>query len=452
MFTTLKTWANSSVKKIDEIFSSSESEIYIADLRKVVTHKGKKCKFPKNYHEVVKFGKIKKDDKDGSYKLVYKGKDFPLAIVETTDKNTYVTIDFLVDPKERDFRNDSRNTFSKYYKPFGLSKIDLKKHIPVFEIDNTSGKLTNSSLLTKEIKEKGKVKRVVDPEGRNGELLFTTEWKELNPDFFTVRDHNGNLELDKSLLSVLLAFVTYSARVFVGWVTFPFMKIGEWLISQENPVVKAFGRSLYTLAAVVKHLVSFLSIMLRFPILLFVADKEKYGDSYLTMWKHQLEESRQEVMEDLKFIKNGKREKRVKKDYPEFKAGGTWEELNAIRTVNEKKLEEYEQDPDKYKEKYHKSVSPVRSESTEIVNQLKEASTAKKDPVTEQEKINNTVTKEETMCATTPAPAPAPAKEGQNTSSPTPELGNSNNKQESHLGRQQSRRNSQSSITTPPRN
>lgn len=476
MFTTLKRWADVLTVKTRDLFNSSKSEIYVEDLRKVVTHKnGKKCKFPnKNYDKIVKFGKIV--DRGGSKRLCYsetenanekknekkKLPEFDLTLVEkdgkpyvTDDNKSYYTIDFLVKGEKR--KNDN---YTAYYEPFGFSQIDLEKHIPVLEVDNASGKLTNSSILKKEIKKNGKVKEDDDPEGRNGELLYTSEWKKLNPDFFEIRDHNGNLELDKSFfVSVPLAFATYSASVFAGWVTSPFMKVGEWFISKQHPIAKAVGYSLYIPPAAVKNVVNIASTMLRFLILPFVADKEEYGDSYLTMWKHQLKESWQELKDDFSVIKNGKREKRVEIDYPKFKAGGTWKELNAIKTVNEKKLEEYEQDPEEYKKKYNdiqqsnELVSPARSKSSKPVNQLTE------NPVT------STVVEGETMCANPPTP---PVEAGQNTSSPTPELGDSNHptpapsqvgggqdtssKRESHLGRQQSRRNSQSSITTPPRN
>ncbi|WCR54073.1 MAG: hypothetical protein PG981_001095 [Wolbachia endosymbiont of Ctenocephalides orientis wCori] len=426
MFTALKRWTNGFIVKTRDLFNSPESEIYVKDLRKVITHKdGRKCQYPKNYHEIVTFGKIEKDN-DGSYRLEYKGKEFSLAIVQTTDSSSYATINFLVDPEKRDFRNNNLNDFSKYYEPFGFSRIDLEKHIPVFEIDNTSGKLTPPP--KKDIEENGKVKKVDNPKGRNGELVYASEWKKLNPDFFEIRDHNGNLELDKSLLSVPLAFATYSARVFAGWVTSPFMKVGEWLISKQNPVAKAFGYALFTPAAAVKNLVNIGSTILRFPILLFVADKEKYGDSYLTMWKHQFKESWQEVKDDFSVIKNGKMEEKVEIGYPKVKAGGTWKELNAMKPQIEQDLKQ--------------RASTLRS--TEIVKQF---SPAKKDLVIEQKEISNT----ETMCATSATPTPPTVQEGQNTSSLTPELGNSSNKEGSYADVvKKSRQNSKSNTTTIP--
>ncbi|GFR16846.1 uncharacterized protein TNCT_31261 [Trichonephila clavata] len=222
MLETLKKWGIDLTLKVKDLFSSSESQVYVKNLRKVMIYEdGRKCQYLKNYDQIVDSGRvIKKNDKlvkdkDGNpeYQLIYNEYKFDLALVKEIDKKSYFTIDFLVSKGRREV-----NDYSKFYKPFKFSKIDLEKHLPVFEVDTKLLRLTNSSFLAKkgcfinddtgEVDEKDR-----DEKGRNGELLYTSNYKKLSTHFSEIRDQNGNLELDKSLISVPIVFATSLAKV-----------------------------------------------------------------------------------------------------------------------------------------------------------------------------------------------------------------------------------------------
>ncbi|WP_419246993.1 hypothetical protein ACJZL1_03655 [Wolbachia endosymbiont of Rhagoletis indifferens] len=350
---------------VRSLFTSSEpSTTYVKDLRKVITYDRRKCQYPKNYDEIVKSGKIieAKNSKDETiYKLLYGEEDkdgrqpsFDLAPVESTGskeksvKFHYFTINFLVDPDKdaREFRSSNRSYYSKYYKPFGFLKIDLEKHIPIFEAEKTKDsqypfELTNSSVLTKEVKNKeGKVQEVVDEKGRNGKLLYTSDYKKLSTHFSEIRDQNNNLELDKSLISVPIIFVASLAKVCTKLLTSLPIKLGEHLISKQNPIAKSFGYLLFTPAMAVKNSVNMVATILKAPILLFVANEKKYGDAYFTMWKHQLKGCWEEAKSDFNVIKGGEREAEQKEKCPNLDTIiGTWDELDARRPGIEKGLE-----------------------------------------------------------------------------------------------------------------
>lgn len=222
--------------------------------------------------------------------------------------------------------------------------MDLKKHVPIFEAQKTKNpqypfELTNSSVLTKEVKNKeGKVQEVVDEKGRNGELLYTSNYKKLSTHFSEIRDQDGNLELDKSLISVPIVFATSLAKVCTKLLTSLPIKLGEYLISEQNPIAKSFGYLLFTPAMAVKNLVNMGATILKAPILLFVADKKKYGDAYFTMWKHQLKGCWEEAKSDFNIIKGGERLKPGQKDHKPLSIVGTWDELNVRRPGIEEDL------------------------------------------------------------------------------------------------------------------
>jgi|GEM_PF-3294136 len=349
MLETLKKRGIDLTLKVKDLFSSSESQVYVKDLRKVMVYEdGRKCQYPKNYDQIVDSGRVVKKndklvkDKDGNpeYQLIYNKYKFDLALVKEIDKKSYFTIDFLVSKGRREV-----NDYSKFYKPFKFSKIDLEKHLPVFEVDTKLLRLTNSSFLAKkgcfinddtgEVDEKDR-----DEKGRNGKLLYTSDYKKLNTSFSEIRDQNGNLELDKSLISVPIVFATSLAKVCTKLLTSLPIKLGEYLISEQNPIAKSFGYLLFTPAMAVKNLVNMGATILKAPILLFVADKKKYGDAYFTMWKHQLKGCWEEAKSDFNIIKGGERLKPGQKDHKPLSIVGTWDELNARRSGIEKELEE----------------------------------------------------------------------------------------------------------------
>lgn len=348
MLETLKKWGIDLTLKVKDLFSSSESQVYVKDLRKVMIYEdGRKCQYPKNYDQIVDSGRVvKKNDKlvknkDGNpeYQLIYNEYEFDLALVKEIDKKSYFTIDFLVSKGRREV-----NDYSKFYKPFKFSKIDLEKHLPVFEVDTKLLRLTNSSFLAKkgcfinddtgEVDEKDR-----DEKGRNGKLLYTSDYKKLSTHFSEIRDQNNNLELDKSLISVPIIFVASLAKVCTKLLTSLPIKLGEYLISEQNPIAKSFGYLLFTPAMAVKNLVNIGATILKAPILLFVADKKKYGDAYFTMWKHQLKGCWEEAKSDFNVIKGGERLKPGQKDHKPLSIVGTWDELNTRRPGIEKDLE-----------------------------------------------------------------------------------------------------------------
>jgi hypothetical protein len=375
------------VLKLKGLFTSSESNTtYVKDLRKVIIHKGRNCQYPKNYNELVKSGKIiRKQEKDSNgepvkdengnpkyqYKLLYGPKDkngeqprFKLALVKKDDDKSYFTIDFLLHPEGNDY--------SGYYKPFGFSRVDLVEYIPVFEVDTKSLRLTNSSVIGKKgfkPNDKGEFEQEDrDEKGRNGKLLYTSDYKKLNTSFFEIRNQNGNLEKDKSLISVPLVFAAGLAKVAAGVLTYLPMKLGEYLLSKQNPIAKGLGYILFTPAAVVKNLVNIGSTILKAPILLFVANKEKYGDAYFTMSKHQLNECWKEIKSDFEVVKNGEKTEQEQNVYPEKHLVGTWDELNARKPIIEKELEEK-----KNKEADETLRSQNESLGSEVVKKLEAA-------------------------------------------------------------------------------
>ncbi|WP_065095123.1 MULTISPECIES: hypothetical protein [unclassified Wolbachia] len=358
MLETLKKWGTDLTLKVKDLFTSPESQVYVKDLRKVMVYKdGRKCRYPKNYDEIVRSGKIieEKDssgklvkDEEGNprYQLEYNGYKFNLDLVRKIDKKSYFTIDFLVDKARREV-----NDYSKFYKPFKFSKIDLEKHVPIFEAQKPKDpqypfELTNSSVLIKKVKNKeGKVQEVVDEKGRNGKLLYTSDYKKLSTHFSEIRDQNGNLELDKSLISVPIVFATSLAKVCTKLLTSLPIKLGKHLISKQNPIAKSFGYLLFTPAMAIKNLVNMGATILKAPILLFVANKKKYGDAYLTMLECQLKECWKEAENDFKVVKDGKREAKQKENRPDLDPIiGTWKELNARRPDIEKDLKKQEND------------------------------------------------------------------------------------------------------------
>ncbi|MDX5495159.1 MULTISPECIES: hypothetical protein [unclassified Wolbachia] len=359
MLETLKKWGIDLTLKVKDLFSSSESQVYVKDLRKVMTYDGRKCQYPKNYDQIVQSAKIieNKDmrgnaildkDKNPTYKLLYGQKDengeqpsFRLSLVTKANDRSYFTINYI-DNQGKQIPIDWLD--KSYFEPLGFSRMDLKKHVPIFEAEKTKDpqypfELTNSSVLTKKVKNKeGKVQEVVDEKGRNGELLYTSDYKKLSTHFSEIRDQNSNLELDKSLISVPIVFATSLAKVCTKLLTSLPIKLGEHLISKQNPIAKSFGYLLFTPAAAVKNSVNMVATILKAPILLFVADKKKYGDAYLTMWKHQLKGCWEEAKSDFNVIKGGERLKPEQKDHKPLSIVGTWDELDARRPGIEKDL------------------------------------------------------------------------------------------------------------------
>lgn len=347
MFGVLKKGVADFTLKAKGLFASSESQIYVKDLRKVMTYTdGRKCKYPRNYDQIVKSGKVvesKNSNGETIYELLYGKKIFELALVEKTGDRSYFTIDFLVN-RNREKNKDVKH-YDGYYKPFEFSKIDLEKHIPIFEAKKTNDpkypfELTHSSVLMKKVKNgEGKVQGVVDEKGRNEELLYTSNYKKLSTNFSEIRDQNGSLELDKSLISVPIVFAAGLAKICARMLTFIPMKLGENLIARKNQVAKSFGYLFFTPAVVVKNLVNVGATILKVPILLFVANEKKYGDAYLTMWKHQLKECWKEVKSDFNVVTNGERPKPKQKDHKPLSIVGIWKELNARKSDIEKNLE-----------------------------------------------------------------------------------------------------------------
>ncbi|PBQ30199.1 hypothetical protein BTO27_00390, partial [Wolbachia pipientis wAus] len=65
MLETLKKWGIDLTLKVKDLFSSSESQVYVKDLRKVMIYEdGRKCQYPKDYDQIVDSGRVvKKNDK-----------------------------------------------------------------------------------------------------------------------------------------------------------------------------------------------------------------------------------------------------------------------------------------------------------------------------------------------------------------------------------------------------
>ncbi|MGY5877894.1 hypothetical protein, partial [Wolbachia endosymbiont of Nasonia oneida] len=271
-----------------------------------------------------------------TYKLLYGQKDengkqpsFRLSLV-TEDKDndrSYFTINYI-DNQDKQIPIDWLS--KSYFEPLGFSRMDLKKHVPIFEAQKTNDPkypfgLTHSSVLMKKVK--------------NGELLYTSNYKKLSTNFSEIRDQNGSLELDKSLISVPIVFAAGLAKICARLLTFIPIKLGENLIARKNRVAKSFGYLFFTPAVVVKNLVNMGATILKVPILLFVANEKKYGDAYLTMSKHQLKECWKEIKSDFNVVANGERPKPKQKDHKPLSIVGTWDELDARSPGIERDLE-----------------------------------------------------------------------------------------------------------------
>jgi len=376
----LKEGINSFVFGIDKLFTPSKSRTNVIDLRRAVTHnvikdeqniEGRQCRYPKNYHDIVKKGIIQRaKDSRGNpipskYELLFGNKDeegkqpsFPLALViqaveeDSSEKGVYHDI-LYKDGNKRYFtlealvgkQPDSKD--SKIYKPFGFSEKDLETCIPVFEVENINAdqkqgkdpiyKLTNSSVITKKVNGQ----EVPDEKCRNGKLLYLSYSGPSNLHAFAITDERGNLELAKSLfISVPIIFITTLPEIFVNVVTAPFMKIGEWLMNRQNPVVQAFGRVLRGSAELTKNVVNMAATIFRIPILLFTANKEKYSDVHYTLWKEQFKECWNGIKNGYKVITSGEvPESEEAKDRTEHHMIGTWKELNARKSEIEDKLQ-----------------------------------------------------------------------------------------------------------------
>lgn len=394
MFEALKKGAIDLTLKAKGLLTSPESQVYVEDLRKVMMYDGKKCQYPKNYDQIVQSAKIIENrdmhgnaildkDKNPTYKLLYGQKDknekqpsFRLSLVTKNEDNdrSYFTINYI-DNQGKQIPIDWLN--KSYFEPLGFSRMDLKKHVPIFEAQKTENseypfELTNSSFLAKkgcfinddtgEVDEKDR-----DEKGRNGKLLYTSDYKKLSTHFSEIRDQNGNLELDKSLISVPIVFATSLAKVCTKLLTSLPIKLGEHLISKQNPIAKSFGYLLFTPAMAVKNLANMGATILEAPILLFVANEKKYGDAYLTMWKHQLKGCWKETQNDYSVVKDGKRSEPGKEDYQPRSIVGTWKELNARRPDIERELEEHGNNKEKSGE-ILKSPEEEQNKSNEILS------------------------------------------------------------------------------------
>ncbi|MDN5247560.1 MAG: hypothetical protein QWI36_00240 [Wolbachia endosymbiont of Tyrophagus putrescentiae] len=335
------------------LFSSSKSEVYVEDLREPVICNsdkyGRLLCYPKNYDKVVDSGVIQqaKDSLGkiikGEYDLLYGNKDkegkqtlFRLRLVTEDEKSgkSYFTISYLIEPKH--------NQYEAYYKPFGFTKSDLKKYLPVFEAEKQDGsyKLSNSSMLTKMVKDKNKeVQEICDEKGRNGHVLYTSDYKSLNNHFSEIRDKHGNLELSTSLISVPIILTGALAKIAVKVLTFLPQRLGEYLVGKQNQVAKAVGYCLFIPAVTVKNLVNMGTVILRSPILWLTRSRKDFGSMYSTMLESQWNECKKEAKNDFEFVKNGKRERvsnETEKEEKQF--FGTWKELNCIR--KQEKVEE----------------------------------------------------------------------------------------------------------------
>ncbi len=61
MLETLKKWGTDLTLKVKDLFTSPESQVYVKDLRKVMTYEdGRKCQYPKNYDQIVDSGRVVK--------------------------------------------------------------------------------------------------------------------------------------------------------------------------------------------------------------------------------------------------------------------------------------------------------------------------------------------------------------------------------------------------------
>ncbi|WFW29642.1 MAG: hypothetical protein LJI21_02610 [Wolbachia endosymbiont of Menacanthus eurysternus] len=330
---------------IKKLFNFPKSQVYINGFRKAMIYDGRKCQYPKNYDQLIKLGKIekiKKYNKKPKYYLKYKGYKFDLTLIKKIDNNLYFTISFLVN-KNRYKINDYR----KFYEPFLFKKEDLKKYIPILEVKEIfnskypSFKLTDSHVPIKKNKEK-KIYKITGQKEKNGKLLYNSYFKKLNISFYEIRDQNGNLELDKSLISVPIIFIANLTKTCVRILTSIPMELGKYLINKQNSITKTLGYFLFITSTIIKNFVNLGTTIFKIPILLLVTNKKKYDDAYWIMWKFQIKECWKEIKNDYSIVKFGGEKLKLKENsyYPEYRIMGTQKELDNKEPNLEKKLKD----------------------------------------------------------------------------------------------------------------
>lgn len=322
--------------------SKSKSQVYVKDLRKVMLFNKKRLKYPKNYDQIVKHGEIITDgrtDSEGNavLKLLYGEKDkkgmrpsWTLIHVATDEchSKSYYTMELLL--------SEPKDLHKSCYEPFGFTSVDLKKYAPVVDIkksDDPSNpyQLANTLYIAKKgcsvSDESGEVDANSRKEkGLNGKQLYEAFYGKQDPSFFVIRDEHDKLELDKTISCFPVCLFVYAVIFIRKLLTFLPMKLGECLLHQQNPVSKVLGNIFFTPFVPIKFIVDLLAILVKMPILVFVANEKKYGDKYCVLWKHEFMECFHELRSDCSVIKNGKRPDAS--DYDQYRLIGTWNELN----------------------------------------------------------------------------------------------------------------------------
>lgn len=322
----------------------SESQVYVRDLRKVMLMNKKRLKYPKKYHKIVKDGEIITTDHTDSegnvvLKLLYGKKDkkglrpaWTLVHVATDECHgkAYYTMHMLL------YDSSERRLSSSCYEPFGFTSVDLKKYTPVIDIKKTDDpgnpyQLTNTLYIARKGCSVSDESGEVDANSRNekalnGKQLYTAFYGKQDPSFFVIRDEHDKIELDKTILCFSVSLFVYTVIFIRMLLTFIPMKFGECLLHLKNPVSKVLGNIFFTPFVPLKFIVDLSAIIVKMPILLFVANEKKYGDKYWVLWKHELLKCFHELSSDCSVIKNGKRPDLS--DYDEYFLIGTWDELN----------------------------------------------------------------------------------------------------------------------------
>lgn len=186
---------------------------YVYDSREVLTYyrDGRRCKYPKNYSDIVESGKIiPQRDKDGKpkkdkkgnilLKLLYGPKDkngeqpsFNLALVKEGRNRSYFTIEFS-DP--------IKNLNEDFFKSFGSTVLgfpkreDLMEYAPIFELD-TSFRLANPSVSCK-------IEEAKDNDGKSikdqdGNLKYILSYEEVVEDKEEKKEVKFDLVLVKEI-------------------------------------------------------------------------------------------------------------------------------------------------------------------------------------------------------------------------------------------------------------
>ncbi|OEY86649.1 hypothetical protein BIY23_03040 [Wolbachia pipientis] len=315
-------------------------EVYIKDLREVMTYGEKRYKYPKEYDKIVENAQISTEG--DSYKLKYGAKEYLLRKIHpegdiTGCNNVYFTTEFLA--LNPGFFKHAKNSGKEQYEPFGFAlgveSRDVREYLPVFECNVSPGRKLEFST-------KGQDKTNKE---RSLELLYISRDKKERVSFFEIRGYKDDVEMLKSIWSVLIVFPTTIGKMAANAFTFIPIELGRYLMEKDkkkgNPILRVSGMLLFGSGSFVKHLVNFICVSLRIVgIGIFTGNKEKYADKYWTKLRYQWDGLWSDITNDYNMLCDRDYVDKSNNKTDESSRCGTWKELNSMKGLEEEKNSE----------------------------------------------------------------------------------------------------------------